>query len=61
MKKTETPGKMIGKKIEIKEAKNKSLRGISGTIVDESKNMITLKTNGKEKKIIKSQVEAETI
>ncbi len=61
MKKTETPGKMIGKKTEIKEAKNKSLRGISGTIVDESKNMITLKTNGKEKKIIKSQVEAETI
>lgn len=59
MKKTDTTGKMIGKKIEIKEAKNKSLKGISGIIVDESKNMITLKTDGKEKKIIKSQVEIQ--
>lgn len=57
MTKTEIAGKMIGKKAEVKKSGNKSLIGIAGTIVDETKNMITLKTDKGEKKLIKNQVE----
>ena len=46
---------LIGLPIEVLEAKNKSLIGIKGTIVDETKNTIKIK-NHTIKKIIKDQV-----
>ncbi len=46
---------LIGLPIEILEAKNKSLIGIKGIIIDETRNTITIK-NHSVKKIIKNQV-----
>jgi RNase P/RNase MRP subunit p29 len=43
----------IGKTCVIKEAKNKSYIGLSGIVIDETKNTITLRTQDKEKKILK--------
>lgn len=50
-------GKLIGKKIKVKKTKNKSLEGIKGTVINETKNMIVIKTKKGEKKLIKNQVE----
>ena len=48
---------LIGKKITIVESGNKSLEGIQGRVVDETKNTITIiDEKNKEKKIIKNQV-----
>lgn len=47
---------MIGSNIEIAESKNKSLIGIKGKIIDETKNIIVIETKKGVKKIIKSQV-----
>ena len=43
---------LIGKSIEITKSKNKSLVGIKGKVIDETKNMIILDN---QKKLIKSQ------
>ncbi len=43
---------LIGKDIEITKSKNKSLIGIKGKVIDETKNMIILDN---QKKLIKSQ------
>ena len=51
----------IGKKIEIVEAKNNSLVGIKGKIIDETKNMFTLETEkGLSKRLVKKQVTLKT-
>lgn len=48
---------LIGLKVEVTESKNKSLIGIKGTIIDETKNMIIIELEDKTiKKIIKDQV-----
>jgi ribonuclease P protein subunit POP4 len=48
---------LIGLKVEIAESKNKSLIGIKGKIIDETKNLITIEMDNKiTKKIIKDQV-----
>jgi ribonuclease P protein subunit POP4 len=47
---------LIGKKTEVIGAKNKSLVGIKGKIIDETKNTITIQTEKTKKKIIKTQV-----
>ena len=57
MKKTEIIGKMIGKRIEVVKADNKHLVGINGEVLDETRNMIVLKTKENTKKLIKKQVE----
>lgn len=45
---------LIGKRITIKEAKNKSLQGISGKVVDETKNTLVIAiTNGGDRKTSK--------
>jgi len=59
MRKAQIAGMLIGKKIKIKNALNKSLLGISGEVVDETKNMLLLQTKKGKKKIIKKQVEIE--
>ena len=51
---------LIGKKITIAESNNKSLEGVRGKVVDETKNTITIiDEKNKEKKIIKNQVKIE--
>lgn len=46
---------LIGLNIEIVKAKNPSLIGIKGKIIDESKNILTIETQSKIKKILKDQ------
>ena len=46
---------LIGKKIKIIKSSNKTLIGKIGIVVDETKNMLSVETNGKEIKIIKDQ------
>lgn len=46
---------LIGKKIKIIESNNKSLVGVTGIVVDETKNMLSIERDGKELKIIKDQ------
>ena len=51
----------IGKKVEVIDAKNKSLVGIKGKIIDETKNIFTIeKINGETKKLIKKQITIKT-
>ena len=47
---------LIGIDAEIVDAKNKSLIGIKGKIIDETKNTITIETQDTTKKILKEQV-----
>ncbi len=55
-----TREELIGLIIEITESKNKSLIGLKGKIIDETKNILTLETKEGIKKIIKSQVKFKT-
>lgn len=48
-------GELIGSQVKIIEAKNSSLLGLEGKIIDETKNTITIE-NGKKRKIIKSHI-----
>lgn len=43
----------IGKKIEIKDSKNKEQQNIKGTIIDETKNTFTIQTENKKITILK--------
>ena len=47
---------LIGLSIEITESGNKSLVGLRGKIIDETKNVLTLDTKNGIKKVIKSQI-----
>lgn len=47
---------MIGSNIEIIESKNKTLIGLKGKVIDQTKNTITLETKKGIKKIILSHV-----
>ncbi len=47
---------LIGLRAEIVEAKNDSLRGLKGVIIDETKNTLVIESDGIAKKVIKSQV-----
>ncbi len=50
---------LIGLEIEIVESKNKSLKGLKGKIIDETKNTITIEDD-KTRKIMKSQIMMKT-
>ena len=50
-----TKEELIGKNITIVESANKSLIGIKGIVVDETKNTLSIETNGEIKKIVKDQ------
>ena len=52
-------GTLIGKQVIIKEAANKSLEGMSGMVVNETKNTITIKTRETEKMALKNQIKIE--
>jgi ribonuclease P protein subunit POP4 len=47
---------LIGKKIKVVDSKNKSLVGMTGNVIEETKNTITLSN---EKKLLKSHVTLE--
>ena len=47
---------LIGLDIEVVDAKNKSLIGLKGRIIDETKNTFIIEVDGKEKKLLKDQV-----
>ena len=47
---------LIGTKIEVVYAQNKNLLGLSGKIIDETKNVLTIETPKGVKKLIKSQI-----
>ncbi|MDP4012766.1 MAG: ribonuclease P protein subunit [Candidatus Nanoarchaeia archaeon] len=47
---------LIGRNIEIVEAKNKSLVGLKGKVVDETKNTLIIETKDREKSVLKEQV-----
>ncbi len=42
---------LIGKHVEVVQASNKTLLGIKGKVIDETKNTITLLTGSQEKKL----------
>ncbi len=49
-------GELIGLQLRVARSKNRSLEGIQGQVIDETKNTLTVKTvDGKTKKIIKDQ------
>ncbi|MDD5651570.1 MAG: ribonuclease P protein subunit [Candidatus Nanoarchaeia archaeon] len=52
---------LIGLHIMILDSNNKNLIGMQGKIVDETKNMFTIKTNEGEKKLIKNNIKFEVI
>ena len=45
----------IGNEVEIVKARNSRLKGVKGKIINETKNMITIKTDEGLKKVIKDQ------
>lgn len=47
---------LIGSEIEVIDAKNETLKGIKGKVVDETRNTITIETKEKRKVLIKDQV-----
>jgi ribonuclease P protein subunit POP4 len=46
-------GELIGKSVRIKESRDPSWLGVSGIVVDETKNTFTIEVDGKEKVIAK--------
>ena len=47
---------LIGLDIEVVQAKNSSLIGLKGKIIDETKNTITIRKNNELKKLLKDQI-----
>ncbi len=50
---------LIGKKIKVVDATNKSLIGIEGVVVDETKNLLIVETSKGRKKLLKEQITIE--
>ena len=46
---------LIGKEITIIDSKNASLKGMTGIVVDETKNMLSIEKDGKQKTVAKDQ------
>ena len=47
---------LIGETLQVIRAKNKSLDGLRGEIIDETRNTLVVKTENGEKKLIKDQI-----
>ena len=56
---------LIGKKVTIVDSTNASLKGVEGTIIDETMNTFSIETDGKVKTVVKDQcvfdIEGKTI
>jgi ribonuclease P protein subunit POP4 len=48
-----TKHELIGLDVKVVESKNKSETGIQGTVIDETRNMLLIKKDGKAKKVVK--------
>lgn len=48
------PKVLIGKIVKVLSSKNRSLEGVKGVVADETKNMLTIETDGKTMRIVKS-------
>jgi len=55
-----TRHELIGLEIEVVGASNKSLEGKRGTIIDETRNTLTIREGGKEAKLLKAAIVFET-
>jgi len=55
-----TKHELIGLEIKVVKSTNESLVGKQGTIIDETKNTITIKENNKETKLLKTAIVFET-
>lgn len=51
---------LIGQEIKIVGSENKQLIGISGTVIDETRNMIVVKSGNSKKQLIKKQIVFKT-
>jgi ribonuclease P protein subunit POP4 len=47
------PEEFIGQNLTVKTAKNKSLQGLTGKIIDETKKTFTIKTSDGDKRVLK--------
>tara|TARA_Y100000310_G_scaffold138289_2_gene137222 strand:+ start:29871 stop:30128 length:258 start_codon:yes stop_codon:yes gene_type:complete len=47
---------LIGLIIEVVDSKNKSLLGLKGQVVDETKHTLVIEVDGKNKRLLKSQI-----
>jgi len=47
---------IIGLKVQVSKATNNSLEGITGTIIDETQNMLKIQSDNNTKDVLKSQV-----
>lgn len=47
---------MIGAQIDIVDSKNQTLNGLKGTVIDETRNTIKIKSDNKLMRIIKNQI-----
>jgi len=47
---------LIGRKVEIVDSSNETLKGIKGKVVDETKNLLMIDTGKKVKKVLKKEV-----
>jgi len=50
------PQLLIGSAVKVIDAKNKSLKGIEGKVIDETKNLLIIETRKGIKKLIKDQI-----
>ena len=57
--KKEIIGSLIGSLVEVKESKNKSLVGLKGKVIDETKYIIKIRDKDKIKTLIKNQVKIQ--
>ena len=57
--KKEIIGSLIGSVVEVKESKNKSLVGLKGKVIDETKYIIKIRDKDKIKTLIKNQVKIQ--
>ncbi len=53
---TRYPHELIGEKVKIAKATNKSLEGVSGEIVDETRQLILVQTENKVVKVLKTVI-----
>jgi RNase P/RNase MRP subunit p29 len=52
---------LIGCRIKVSESENRELEGTAGEVIDETKNLIVIKTKKGIKKLIKKQIKTEKI
>lgn len=52
---------LIGQEVKIVTASNKSLEGLKGRIVDETRNTLSIESGGKIRKVLKKEISLEIV